>query len=1339
MRGVVATVTLVALLLLAKSAAAFCGFYVGGADAKLFANASQVVLMREGTRTVLSMQNDYQGPPESFAMVVPVPVVLQKENVKTLPRELFARIDQLDAPRLVEYWEADPCAPGQRGERKSGSAGPGAAVVRRAPSAAAKDLGVTIEAQFTVGEYDIVVLGAKDSSGLDAWLRREGYKIPEGSEPFLRPYVANGSKFFVAKVDVSKVKMGGARATLSPLRFHYDAAELTLPIRLGLVNSGGTQDLIVHVLGKGRRYEVANYPNVTIPTNLDVAEDAKGKFGSFYAALFDRALARNPKAVVTEYAWDAGSCDPCPSPPLTDSELVTFGGDVMPSVSSERDLVETGLLKALGADGGEKGPQRPAPSSGPVPRRTYYGLRSSFVLTRLHARYTRDAVGEDLVLREAPVLNGGRELREPGGALETTATVGTGAPYAGTNAFQGRYAVRHPWTGPITCEAPVRNVWGGPPNGLDNGAAKPALGLAYASRDNVQLASFLRSDVAALGLVATGAQPSGVGAPSQATDGSSGSGDAVIAAATAADAGVGPGDAKRASCSGCTMSASARGGSRGGFFAAWLMAVGVITARRRSRTRHRLLPRVSAGLVFGAIALAFAGAACGAGGDERVTTVAPVLSPGAGRTIPTPSLPEPGAGRLAPALARVVGLGGDEAVPRGTGDTLADVEDCAQCHADVASQWRKSAHAFASFNNPVYRVVVDKLRSDRSSKTSQFCGGCHDVALLVDGAMLSSIEPTDLRAHAGIACKTCHGIAEARADGNASWSLDISPIPIPKEGDADSILRHRARVGPATLRSAEMCSSCHKAFLDESTGNAHHLVGQDDASPWARSAFAGSDGARIDEELPQKDCRGCHMPRVPATQGDAGAKHGTVASHFFLGGHTWLAAMQGDAALVEEARGFLQNRVSLDVAGLRHESGKNELVAAAPVALVRGERAVVDVAIRNLDVGHRFPGGVMDAQGTWIEIVVEDKQGRRVAEAGTTHEATGADPTAHVLASYMARKDGTRLDVRETHEFQAGVFNNTIAPRDATVVGYGFVAPEEPSRYPLKVTARLRHRSRNLELQRAACADTRSERGRSFGQVGLKKVARAIDACKVQPITDVARSEVWLDVDAAPSTPARAPESPEVAFQRRYAYGLGLSHALQERIDDARLPLAAALELARTPRQRAIALGAVAMIAARQGRTDETFALAEQADAAARAAGMAPPPAMQRARADVLAATWRLVEAAPLYLAVASRSPRDDTAWATAAITFGGAGQPYDALEATRRGLAVQPRDGDLLRVQSLSFVGLHADARALEVTEAAFLERRAPDAAPGVRGRCSSRVSGCANERVPVHVHAMR
>src|SRR6185503_5010089 len=98
-----------ALAIAAPRADAFCGFYVGGAGAEMFNHATQVVLMRHGTTTVLSMQNNYQGPPDKFALVVPVPVVIREQNVKTLPRELFQKIDILGAPRLVEYWEADPC------------------------------------------------------------------------------------------------------------------------------------------------------------------------------------------------------------------------------------------------------------------------------------------------------------------------------------------------------------------------------------------------------------------------------------------------------------------------------------------------------------------------------------------------------------------------------------------------------------------------------------------------------------------------------------------------------------------------------------------------------------------------------------------------------------------------------------------------------------------------------------------------------------------------------------------------------------------------------------------------------------------------------------------------------------------------------------------------------------------------------------------------------------------------------------------------------------------------------------------------------------------------------
>src|SRR5438045_981117 len=132
--------------LFSTQAFGFCGFYVNDSGGKLFNNATQVVLMRDGTRTVLSMQNNYQGPPQNFALVVPVPVVLQKENVKTLPREIFDRVDTLAAPRLVEYWEQDPCRSPVMMEAPAAAP---MTMMRAASGAGGAGLGVKIEAQFT--------------------------------------------------------------------------------------------------------------------------------------------------------------------------------------------------------------------------------------------------------------------------------------------------------------------------------------------------------------------------------------------------------------------------------------------------------------------------------------------------------------------------------------------------------------------------------------------------------------------------------------------------------------------------------------------------------------------------------------------------------------------------------------------------------------------------------------------------------------------------------------------------------------------------------------------------------------------------------------------------------------------------------------------------------------------------------------------------------------------------------------------------------------------------------------------------------------------------------------
>ena len=164
---------------IAQAAHAFCGFYVAGGDQQMFNDATQVVLMRKGTRTVLAMQNNYKGPPEDFAMVIPVPVVLHEGDVKTLPKDVFEHVERDGRAAARRVLGAGSVQHGRR-ERDDGMAhDAGARRCRRRSSGSAADgLRVTIEAQFAVGEYQIVILSAKDSTGLDTWLQRAELQDP---------------------------------------------------------------------------------------------------------------------------------------------------------------------------------------------------------------------------------------------------------------------------------------------------------------------------------------------------------------------------------------------------------------------------------------------------------------------------------------------------------------------------------------------------------------------------------------------------------------------------------------------------------------------------------------------------------------------------------------------------------------------------------------------------------------------------------------------------------------------------------------------------------------------------------------------------------------------------------------------------------------------------------------------------------------------------------------------------------------------------------------------------------------------------------------------------------
>lgn len=373
-------------LLIASSAHAFCGFFAGKAGASLFNEASQVILARDGKRTVISMLNDFKGPLTDFALVVPVPQVLGKDQVRVGDKRLFDRLDAYSSPRLAEYFDPDPCPSGLRfNEALALRAAPAAmaSADRQRKSERDQALGITVEASYTVGEYDIVMLSAQQSLGLETWLRENGYRMPPGAAVALKPYVAQDMKFFVAKVNLKEQAATGVQY-LRPLQFAFESDKFMLPLRLGMINAAPdkAQDLIVYVLSQQGRVEAANYRTVKLPANQNLPPGIKRDFKGFYKALFDhQARQEEHRVVFTEYFWDMGWCDPCAADPLSPAELKQAGVF----------WLDEGVDSSGGTTPGNPGLQRPRRSPNPS------GAQNA-MLTRLHLRYTPQTFPEDLML-----------------------------------------------------------------------------------------------------------------------------------------------------------------------------------------------------------------------------------------------------------------------------------------------------------------------------------------------------------------------------------------------------------------------------------------------------------------------------------------------------------------------------------------------------------------------------------------------------------------------------------------------------------------------------------------------------------------------------------------------------------------------------------------------------------------------------------------------------------------------------------------------------------------------------------------------------------------------------
>ncbi len=692
-----------------------------------------------------------------------------------------------------------------------------------------------------------------------------------------------------------------------------------------------------------------------------------------------------------------------------------------------------------------------------------------------------------------------------------------------------------------------------------------------------------------------------------------------------------------------------------------------------------------------------------------------------------------------------------EAAARGfVVDTHIGAESCVRCHADVVEQWATSAHRFASFNNPFYEATIVAMRMESLEPNrwierhlaslgagrdevgrakSKWCGGCHDPVLMFGGSMLNEIDRTSIEAQAGLTCLSCHAIDRVHdRTGNGNYNIAdrsgdpyiLSSSPPGSVGRLlhDAALKarpavHAARMLKPFFRTSSYCATCHKVGLTEPVNGYRWLRGQNEFDSWDDGGVS-LNAARTFylPEAPQ-NCQDCHMPLEPASQ-DLAAENGMVRSHRFLAANTALPFLRGDTATMRRIEHYLRaGKVRIDIFAVRVAepglslpltSGESQVPAATPVTF--------DVVVRNLGVGHTFPGGTNDSNEGWIEFILTDTLGRRVAASGLIGDDGHLDPFAHTFKSLLVDSAGNAIHRRNAQDIHTTVYANVIGPGSADLAHYELTLPATLAGSALTLTARLLWRKFDRTYSDFAFASN---------PAGF----RAFDAPPELPITEIASDTVQIVVTRPGSDIARAPGSPNSDWTRHNDYGIAL--LLEGDTRRAAQAFTRVEELVPGRVDGPLNLARTALAEGNLGLAYEALDRSEAVEAG--------NPRAAWVWGRVLQEDGRYEDAVLAYRRVLETFPGDRATWRALGRTLFLDGRHEEALAALAQVLEIDPEDRVAHYHRMLALRALGRDEEAARA-EAAYLYYAVDEAAQEVTRAYRAREPG-ANimaQQIPVH-----
>lgn len=685
--------------------------------------------------------------------------------------------------------------------------------------------------------------------------------------------------------------------------------------------------------------------------------------------------------------------------------------------------------------------------------------------------------------------------------------------------------------------------------------------------------------------------------------------------------------------------------------------------------------------------------------------------------------------------------------------------NCDRCHAAIVEQWSRSAHRFASFNNPFYEATINDMRrlatgsneelaahiEHFSSKAkpsgqqdltgreglvkSKWCSGCHDPALMLAGKMSGEIDRRSPQAQAGLTCLACHAIDQIHGrTGNANYNIadhQEDPYLFAESQSGVGQLMHDVAVKarPAVhkrqmmkpfFQTSEFCATCHKVSLDTRLNGYRWLRGQDEYDNWHDSGVALNASRTFYLPGFKRVCQDCHMPPEQAVEGDVSARNGYVRSHRFVAANTALPFLRGDTETIARVEAFLQDeKLRVDIPALRRADGSVSYLPGAAVESVRpGEQLQIDVTVRNIGVGHTFPGGTNDSNEGWIEFTMLGADDEVLSQSGALRADGHVDPSAHFYKALLVDKQGQGIHSRNAQDIHAPVYVRVIGPGTTDAAHYGLRVPEDYVGKRLRIRARLLWRKFDRTYTEFAYA-TNPAGFRQFPDV------------PELPVTEIARHQIELSVaSVAPATEqSSGPLAP--AWMRHNDYGIAL--LLQ---GDTRAAMAAFGEVARLAPERIDGPRNMARVALQDGDLDRVYELltqCEKIDAGDAQTAWIWGVAHQKA--------GRYAEAEGAYRHVLARFPQDRATWRNVGRVLYLDGRLTEALEALDQVLRIDPEDRSAHYHRMLSLRGLGRDAEA-QVAEQAYKYYQIDESAQTVTHGYRMKHADANREAQKIHIH---